>query len=280
MKKKVFVIALLLLSHFAFTQLPISVAKTGTGNPIIFLPGFTAPGSVWDETVKHLDTSYTNYIVSYAGFNGLQPIATPWYDAVKKQLVEYIKKENLSHVTLIGHSMGGNLAIDLVTELPAMVTGVILVESLPCMRDMMMPGVPAASLQYTSPYNNQILAMGDEDFKKMAMTMAQNMTNTQSKVEVLTTWSVNAHRKTYVYGYTDLLKLDLRDKLPNINIHTLILGASFPNKEMIKANYEKQYANLKGKEILIAESSKHFIMFDQPEWLYTQVNKYLHQYAQ
>ena len=279
MKKTGLITALLLFTQFAFTQSAISVVRTGKGNPIIFLPGFTAPGAVWDETVKHLDTSYTSYMVSYAGFNGLAPIATPWYDAIKKQVVDYIKKENLSHITLIGHSMGGNLAIDVATELPALVTGLVIVESIPCMREMMMPGVPVTSLQYSSPYNNKILAMTDEDFKKMATAMSQNMTNTQSMVEVLTNWSINADRKTYVYGYTDLLKLDLRDKLSNINMHTLILGASFPDKEMIKGNYEKQYVNLKDKEILIAETSKHFIIFDQPDWLYEQVNKYLHQYA-
>jgi pimeloyl-ACP methyl ester carboxylesterase len=279
MKKAAFVITLLFFAHFGFTQSAISVTKSGKGNPIIFLPGFTTLGSVWDETIKHLAGSYESHIVSYAGFDGLAPIDTPWYGAIKKQLADYIKKENLSHVTLIGHSMGGNLAIDLASEFPSQVTGLILVESIPCMREMMMPGVSASSLKYNSPYNDKILAMPDEDFKKMATAMAQNMTNTQSKVESLTNWSIKADRKTYVYGYTELLKLDLRDELAAINIHTLVLAASFPNKEIIKANYEKQYTNLKNKEILIADASKHFIMFDQPEWLYSQINKYLQQYA-
>jgi pimeloyl-ACP methyl ester carboxylesterase len=279
MKKTTVLFCILLLTHFAFTQSAISVVKTGRGKPIVFLPGFTAPGSVWDETVKHLDQPYTSYVISYAGFNGLKPIATPWYDAIKKELIGYIKNENLTDITLIGHSMGGNLAVDLAVDLPVEVTGLILVESIPCMRAMMMPGVPASSLQYNSPYNNQILSMSDEDFKKMATAMSNNMTNTTSQVEVLTNWSINADRKTYVYGYTDLLKLDLRDKLSAIKTHTLIVGASFPNKEMIKANYEKQYTNLKDQEIVIANASKHFIMFDEPEWLYTLVNKYLHEYA-
>lgn len=280
MKKTVLIITLLFLAQFAFTQKAITVVKSGEGKPIIFLPGFTAPGSVWDETINNLNGSYESRIVSYAGFNGLESIGTPWYDAIKKQLVEYIKNEHLSNVTIIGHSMGGNLAIDVIVELPDQIIGLILVESIPCMRELMMPGVPASSLQYDSPYNNQILAMSDEDFRKMATGMSQNMTNIQSKVEVLTNWSFNADRKTYVYGYTDLLKLDLRDKLTNINVQTLILGASFPSKEIEKANLEKQYANLKNKEILNVEGSKHFIMFDQPEWLYTQINKYLRQYVQ
>ena len=279
MKKIALVITLLFVAHFGFAQSAISVAKSGKGNPIIFLPGFTTPGSVWDETVKHLDGSFESHIVSYAGFNGLAPIDTPWYGAIKKQLADYIKKEKLSNVTIIGHSMGGNLAINMASEFPSQVTGLILVESIPCMREMMMPGVPASSLQYNSPYNSKMLTMPDEDFKKMASGISQNMTNTQSKIEVITDWSIKADRKTYVYGYTDLLKLDLRDELAAINMLVLILGASFPDKELIKANYEKQYTNLKNKEILIADNSKHFIMFDQPEWLYSQVNKYLQQHA-
>jgi pimeloyl-ACP methyl ester carboxylesterase len=109
--------------------------------------------------------------------------------------------------------------------------------------------------------------------------MSQNMTTIPSKVEVLTNWAIQADRKTYVFGYTDLLKLDLRDKLATINTPTLILGGSFPNKEMVDATYQKQYANLKNKAVIIADGSKHFIMFDQPEWLYTQVNNYLKRYG-
>jgi len=279
MKKTGLLIALLCLVQLTFAQKAITVIKSGEGKPIIFLPGFTAPGSVWDETIKNLNGTYESHIVSYAGFNGLESIGTPWYDVIKKQLVEYIKNEHLSKVTIIGHSMGGNLAIDAAAELPDQITGLILVESIPCMRELMMPDVPASSLQYDSPYNNQILAMSDEDFRKMATKMSPYMTNVPSKEEELTNWSINADRKTYVYGYTDLLKLDLRDELSNISVHTLILGASFPSKEIEKANLEKQYANLKNKEILNVEGSKHFIMFDQPEWLYTQINKYLQQYA-
>lgn len=105
------------------------------------------------------------------------------------------------------------------------------------------------------------------------------MTSQKEKDEMLVNWSLQADRKTYVYGYTELLKLDLREKLNQINIQTLILGGSFPSSEIEKANLVKQYVNLKNKEILNVEGSKHFIMFDQPAWLYTQINKYLSQYV-
>lgn len=275
MKKGLFIMTLLFFVGFAFAQSAISVERTGKGNSIIFLPGFTSPGSVWNETLNHLTGEYESHIVSYAGFNGLPAIDTPWYETVKNELFQHISKGDLKNITLVGHSMGGNLAIHIAAKFPERVRGLVLVESIPCMRDLMMPGVPASSLQYNSPYNNHTLKMSKEDFMAMATGMAQMMTNVPSKIDELINWSVNADRKTYVYGYTDLLKLDLRETLSQIKIQTLILGASYPDKEIIKTNYTKQYTNLENKEIIIIDSSRHFIMFDQPEQLYSHINKYL-----
>lgn len=253
----------------------IKVDKNGDGRPVLLLPGFTSPGSVWDGTVRSFNSNYETHAVSYAGFGELAAIDTPWYDQVRDQLIEYIKKENFSNLVIIGHSMGGNLAIDLAGSFPERVRGLVLVESIPCMRELMMPNASAVSIQYESPYNRQVLEMSDDVFRQMVQGISQNMTTDPSKIELLTSWSLQADRRTYVYGYTDLLKLDLRDTLKNISIRTLILGASFPDKNVILANYEKQYANLASKEILIADNCRHFIMFDQPEWLQHNINRYL-----
>ena len=280
MKKALILINTLLIVTLALGQQPIKVEKSGEGTPILFLPGFTTPGSVWNETIDNLNGSFETHVVSYAGFNGLEPIGTPWYAPIRQSLVDYIKDENLDNLTIIGHSMGGNLATELAAELNQEVTGLIIVDALACMRELMMPGVPASSLQYDSPYNNQMLNMPEDGFKNTALMMARNMTNNEARIEEIASWSIAADRKTYVYGYTDLLKLDLRPQLENIQTDVLILGASFPSKEMVVPNFEKQYANLKSKTINIADDSKHFIMFDQPEWLYDQINNYLTTNAQ
>ncbi len=275
MKKLTYFLSIFCFSFLAQSQPAISVQKDGKGQHVLFLPGFTSPGSVWDEIILNLEGKYEIHKVSYAGFSGIAPIGTPWYQPVSEQLVNYVKENKLKHLTIIGHSMGGNLAIDLAKELGSKVTGLILVESIPCMRELMMPGVPAASLQYESPYNNQMLNMLDNAFLQMATGMSQNMTYDSTKVDLLVEWMMQADRETYVYGYTDLLKLDLRPDLADIKVETLILGATFPEKEMVRANYELQYANLKNKKIVLLEDSKHFVMFDQPVALSKEINKYL-----
>ncbi len=280
MKTLKITLVLLAIVSLGFGQTPaIKSEVIGKGTPILFLPGFTTPGSIFRETVDHLTIKSEAHLISYAGFNGNEPIQinaeSPWYNTIKKELVAYIKDNNLIKVIIIGHSMGGNLATDLAAELPETITKIVIIDAIPCMRELMMPGVPASNLQYDSPYNKQMLAIEEAQFKQTATMMSQNMTNNKEKIETLINWIMQADRTTYVYGYTDLLKLDLRTVLDKITAKTLILGASFPSVEMAKSNYEKQYANLANKTIQMASNSKHFIMFDQPEWYYAQVNTFL-----
>ncbi|HZY82897.1 MAG TPA: alpha/beta hydrolase [Cyclobacteriaceae bacterium] len=249
--------------------------KSGKGEPVIFLPGFTCPGAVWDETIAHLNKQYETHVISYAGFNDLQPIKMPWYETIKKEMIVYIQTNKLKNIRIVGHSMGGMLAVDLASELPDQVRSIVAVDALPCLRELWMPGVPASSFKYDSPYNKQQLAATDETMKQTATMMSSSMTLNKEKADLIAKWTLEADRETYVYGYTDLLKIDLRDALTKVKAKTLILGAPYPDATVVTANMEKQYANLKTKNIVIAENSRHFIMFDQPEWFYGKVNSFL-----
>ncbi len=276
MKKLKITILLMAIISTCFGQAPAVKSKIiGKGNPVLFLPGFATPGSLWMETVQNLKQKSECHLISYAGFNGNEAIEMPWYSTIKEELIEYINTNNLTDIQIVGHSMGGNLAIDIAAELPNKVKSILLVESIPCMRELMMPGVPAEYLFYDSPYNKQMLAMDSAQFKNMAVGMASSMTFNQDKQKTITNWLIEADRETYVYGYTDLLKLDLRNILDKVQARTLILGASFPDVEVAKSNYENQYANLANKTIKMASNSKHFIMFDEPTWFYQQVNAFL-----
>ncbi len=275
MKQLLLLLAFVSVSYIATAQQAITVEKKGKGQPVIFLPGFSCPGSVWNESIDAMKEGFEIHRVTYAGFDGTEPIAMPWYNTLKAGLIEYIKKENLSGIYMVGHSMGGTLAIDIAATLPDICAKVMVVDGLPCMREIMMPGLPAEQLQYDSPYSKQMLEMNADQLKNVTDMMARNMTTDTAKAALISEWAQRADRETYVYGYIDLLKLDLREDLKKITCPVVVLSASWPNAELYKQNYEKQYANVANKEIKIAPSSRHFIMFDQPEWFYTELNDFL-----
>lgn len=276
MKRITYFTLFMALAMFGFTQRSAYQVKvTGEGQPIVFLPGFTCPGEVWDTTISNLEKSYQTHQFTYAGFGGVPEIDMPWYGTLAESITAYIKENNLIDVVVIGHSMGGMLAIDIASNLPKRVQKMVLVDALPNIREIIMPQVPVEQIVFDNPYNRQMLAASDSAMAVMAGYMADGMSNQKDRHQELIAYILESDRKTYVYGYTELLQLDLKDKLRDLTAETLILGADFPSKEAVLPNFESQFANLQRKEIRIATDSKHFIMFDQPEWFYQEVNNFL-----
>lgn len=271
-----------LAAFFLFTistagkaQQPIKITRKGKGTPVLLLPGFACPGRVWDSAILHLKGKYEFHVVDYAGFNGIAPIGFPWYDSVRMALFGYIKQLKSKKIILIGHSMGGTLALEAAAAFPGKIQKVVTADGIPCIREIMMPGIKASQLSYSSGYNKTQLSMGENEFTKTVSFMAAGMTNRNDKRDTLVKWMLEADRKTYVYGYTDLLKTDARPVLSKIKAKVLILAASFPDIGTVQANLDKQFENLSSKSVHIMAGTKHFIFFDDPQTFYSLVNKFL-----
>jgi len=252
----------------------IQVNTTGHGSPIIFLPGFACPGEVWDDIVEPFSSNYECHTITYPGFNGVAAPDTLWYKTVADQLSEYISTNLDEKPILIGHSVGGTFAMDLASR-GDICSKVILVDALPSYASVMMPGVPLETLTYDSPYNQSILAMDDEQFGDMVSQMTAFMVRNAEKKKVISDWMKQADRKTYTYGYTDLLKKDLRETISTIVAPVLVLAAVPFNLEQTEQIITGQFEHLSNKKIAYIENSAHFIMYDQPEWLISQIQSFL-----
>lgn len=273
----VFVSVVFSLSIYAKNERqPISVEVTGKGKPILFIPGFTVPGDIWNPIVKQLEKNYECHIVTLAGFGGKEAIEFPWLPKVNASLKNYIVKNDLQNATIIGHSLGGTIATWLAAQNDLKLSKIILIDALPASGALMIPNFNPENLAYESTYNKQQLAMDEATFTQTATAMSKGMSLKKSAQEKIKNWILEADRKTYVYGYTDYLKLDLRENLKNISIPVTIIAASQPyGEDMVTQTYKNQYANLKEYNFIIAEDSAHFIMLDKPEWFLKQIQTIL-----
>jgi len=273
--KKIYLLFTILLScatQAQQTDQPIHVQVSGSGTPILLIPGFTVPGDSWEATVNQLEENYECHVLTLAGFGGKSPIEFPWLPKINASIENYIQENQLNDLTIIGHSLGGTIATWLASRENSQIAKLILVDALPAAGAMMIPNFDPENLAYESPYNNQLLSMNDADFEKMAQGMAQGMSLRPEAQEKIKDWILLSDRKTYVYGYTDYLKLDMREDLKNISIPVTIIAADKPyGKEMVTQTYKNQYANLAQYDLIIAENAAHFVMFDQPEWFMEQI---------
>ena len=258
------------------TNQSIHVKIIGKGKTVLLIPGFTVPGESWDTVVNQLKDNYECHVVTLAGFAGKKAIDFPWLSQVNHALEEYIKQSKLTNLTVIGHSLGGTIAVWLASRENNEISKIVLVDALPAAGAIMFPNFNPEDLAYDSPFNNQQLSMSESEFEQMAQSMAQGMSLNPETQKRIKDWIISADRKTYVYGYTDYLKLDLREDLKNISIPTTIIAADKPfGKEMVAQTYKNQYANLEKYDLIIADNSAHFVMFDKPEWFMEQIQNIL-----
>ena len=108
-------------SPVAFTSDRLIVAARGEGPDIILVHGLGAHADVWSAIADSLDESFRIHVVQMNGFAGVPaaanadgPVAAP----VAEELARYIREQKLERPGIIGHSMGGTIAMMLAARHP------------------------------------------------------------------------------------------------------------------------------------------------------------------
>ncbi|VXC07926.1 Pimeloyl-ACP methyl ester carboxylesterase [Flavobacterium sp. 9AF] len=275
MKTKFFFLSLCLIFtfHYAKAQKSFQVTILGKGEPILFFPGFGCPGEVWEETVAEISKTNECHVFTFAGFGNVPPIDTPWLNTIKNEIITYVKDKKIQKPILIGHSLGGTLSLWLSSLENNLFKKAILVDALPCTAALMIPNYKGDYIEYDNPQSKMMLEMDKSAFEQMNIQTISFMCLNKSKHTILAKWMNAVDRKTYVYGYIDMLNLDLRKEISKIKIPVVILAASNPSLEVVKKTYESQYQNLPSATIQYAEKSAHFVMYDQTEWFINSIKK-------
>jgi pimeloyl-ACP methyl ester carboxylesterase len=79
---------------------------------------------------------------------------------------------------------------------------------------------------------------------------------------------------------SELFGGDLRDDLATIKSPTLVFGTwigyrQYTDRARVEAGLRRQYAKLAGVQIEITDTARHFIMWDDPDWMFEQMDRFL-----
>lgn len=267
MKTKAVIVFLLVISTlYAQSQPAFQVVVKGKGQPILLFPGFGCTGEVWNETVAELSKTHQCHIFTLAGFGNVAPIKGQWLATIKDEVIGYVKEKKLKKPTLIGHSLGGTLSLWLASVEPDMFSKIIAVDALPSSAALMIPNYKGEPIPHDNPQSKMMLTMDSASFAAWNAQSVPYMCKTVEKQKVLIDWMSMADRETFVYGYVDMLNLDLREAIAKIKIPVIVLGAANPDKATVEKTYKEQYQKLPSTMFHYAENSAHFVMYDQPQW--------------
>ncbi|MEN7551587.1 alpha/beta hydrolase [Rapidithrix thailandica] len=258
------------------TPYPFEVEISGTGTQaLIFIPGFACSGQVWKETIALFDDVYTCHSLTMAGFAGVPPQHDPTFDKWKTGLADYVRQESLGQAILIGHSMGGVLAMALAADHPDLIAKIVVIDALPCLSALQNASFVANPEVNCEPLVSQFTSIPDEQFYQMQQQMIKYMVADTSRHQQIVQWSITSDRNTFAKMYCDFANTDLREKISSIQCPSLILlEARFAT---IQPAIQAQYKLLKTADLHYADKGLHFIMYDDIKWYTKQLTEFIKQ---
>jgi len=261
-----------------------NVVRTGTGRPMILIPGLYCSGKVWDETVAHFKNRFECYEITLPGFAGQPPIQS---DSILKtvvsQLADFIRQNKLKNPIIVGHSLGGFVALQLAALDPALVGDLVIVSSAPFLPALSMSAdiSPDSTRKIGLQIKNGMKNLTAEQIGQYQKFTLPIMIHDSAKITLVAAMAVKSDPLTQGEVMYELFSTDLRPDMKNVICPVLVLGDWISYKqygathESVLKSYTDQFRLAKNVSIAINDSSFHFIMYDEPQWFYKQMEVFL-----
>lgn len=259
-------------------DLPFGVRVEGHGPPLILIPGLASSADVWRSTVEHEQARFTCYVIELPGFAGRPALAagTPFLPTVRAGLAKLIRGRKLDHPVVMGHSLGGFVALDLARSEPALVGKLVIVDSLPFLAAIQNPSATEAAMKAVADrIRAGVLASDAAAFEKEERARIAEMITDPAQQELALGWVRTSDRRAVADALVELLTTDLRDKLGTVTAPALVLEAGNDRADEVRQLYQTQYTGLRGAKLVDAPHAKHFIMFDDAPFLFAQLDAFL-----
>ncbi len=102
------------------------------GPTLVFLHGFCDNQELWSEFVAPFLETYQVLTLDLPGFGNSEMLPVPFtLDQIGDELAEWLTEKKLEKSLIVGHSLGGYVALSLLARHPEMISGIVLFHSTP-----------------------------------------------------------------------------------------------------------------------------------------------------
>jgi len=244
----------------------------GKGPALIFIPGLASGSWTWKSDAVRLSRNHAVYLLTLPGFYGRAPMPGVTLATLEQDLQTLITSNHLDRPVLIGHSLGGTLALSFAADHSDLIGGVVAVDGLP-----VFPGTEAMTGD-RSPLaqraRDQLEHQTPEQFAAyQQLYMKQFGCIDETLAKTISEYSSRSDPRAVADFAAQALLVDLRPRLESISVQVVEISpfyepdfAPMGVDEAGKTNYYRRLLGGVDKlEVLSVSPARHFVMFDQPE---------------
>lgn len=259
------IVSTALAAPAGFRSSRFSVAVQGSGPDVILIPGLTASRDVWKGTVAAVP-GYRYHLVQVAGFAGSPAGGNAKGDVVAplaEDIARYIAANRLGRPAIVGHSMGGTVAMMVAARHPSLAGKVMVVDMLPQPAGIL--GGDAAGMR------------GLADSLRDLSASPGGRRLVESAIRLFGNPEGGADPDVTARATHELALTDLTAELPRIAAPLTVVYASLdPSRRAADdGRYRTAYARKRGVKLVRVDNSGHMIMYDQPARFRAELKTFL-----
>jgi len=231
----------------------------GRGKPILLLHGWLGSWRYWMPTMESLSDMFRTYALDFWGFGDTdQPGDRYSIDDYVRQLGDFLDGLGISSISLVGHALGGVVALRAALDFPQRVDKLVLVDT-PIHGDSLAASVKLARNPFSRLVvgSRTMVGLWMRSLKKSSADWAQMY---DEIVEDTTRLDENAVQESV----ENMLTLDMRPDLQKLYTHTLVIHGEkdeFVNPDQTQLFNGETVATA---QVVILQGCRHFPFLDEP----------------
>ncbi|WP_395945200.1 alpha/beta fold hydrolase [Brevundimonas sp.] len=267
----------------AFRSDRIIVETRGSGPDIVFIPGLGSTGAAWRSTADRLDDRYRVHLVTLRGFgstdigaNASGGLAGP----AAAEIERFIREQRLQKPALIGHSLGGQIALRVAADLGDRVGRVMVVDSAPFFPALVDSRVTAREVEPLARLGYQALMLfGDQALKSQVSALGGDL-GLAGDMVFDGLGLQGGDRRVLAQGLYEALTVDLRRRLREITAPVTVVYGWTPDanspRNRLEGLYRYGFSDLRRPARFVRiEGADHQVMIDQPDRFQAAVRTFL-----
>lgn len=249
-----------------------SVQVEGQGPDVILVPGLGSDPAVWKATVEQLKATRRVHVIQVAGFAGAPAGANASGELLAplaEQLSRYIDAQKLKSPAIIGHSLGGEIALMLAARHPQSLGRVMVVDALPFYSLLLDPSATSDSIKpRAAAFRDGMLAAPQAQAEAMQSMAIARLVKTAEARPAIVAAALASDRDVLARATYEIMITDLRPELPKIVAPLTVLYGydavyGIPPAQF-DARFKAVYAPAGTARFVRVDDSFHFVMIDQP----------------
>lgn len=259
-------------------------AAEGRGRDVVFIHGLAASPECWEGAQTRLPADVRGHLIHMRGFAGASPSAarTPgdFLKPMADELAAYLREQARGPAAIVGHSMGGLVALLLARDHADVVDRVMTVDVPAFFSTLINPFATAGAMAHLADASRRrYLDRAPDALEDELRRATEKLVGDPVLRQRVLRWNLDSDRATTADVMAEVMVTDLRNELSRIvaPVHVVYAWEKSGHATRIGADqlYASSYAALRKRRMTRIDDARHYVMLDQPGPFYGAVAEWL-----